>query len=202
MYLLTLTWYIIIRTSRDYIYGIWYVNTHGVFQETQKIQSFFHSFQNQVTKGGWNLSPLLERTCLFHLANPMFGDDLVTQGARGTRSHDNDIAILEYSSLRLTHWRLSKIAPISQVTAMINSWIFLKMFEFWLKFDWSLSISIQLTTGQHWFREREREIKFIGLFENRGHRGPYSPYKPFNHNLYIGIIIFPHIDNPQYTGYD
>ena len=46
------------------------------------------------------------------------------------------------------------------------------------------------------------EIKFIGLFENRGHRGPYSPYKPFNHNLYIGIIIFPHIDNPQYTGYD
>ena len=52
------------------------------------------------------------------------------------------------------------------------------------------------------YREREREIKFIGLFENRGHRGPYSPYKPFNHNLYIGIIIFPHIDNPQYTGYD
>ena len=50
--------------------------------------------------------------------------------------------------------------------------------------------------------EREREIKFIGLFENRGHRGPYSPYKPFNHDLYIGIIIFPHIDNPQYTGYD
>ena len=43
--------------------------------------------------------------------------------------------------------------------------------------------------------EREREIKFIGLFENRGHRGPYSPYKPFNHNLYIGIIIFPHISN-------
>ena len=30
----------------------------------------------------------------------------------------------------------------------------------------------------------------------------YSPYKPFNHNLYIGIIIFPHIDNPQSTGYN
>ena len=50
--------------------------------------------------------------------------------------------------------------------------------------------------------EREREIKFIGLFEDRGHRGPYSPYKPFNHNLYIEIIIFPHIDNPQSTGYN
>ena len=50
--------------------------------------------------------------------------------------------------------------------------------------------------------ERERDIKFIGLFEDRGHRGPYSPYKPFNHNLYIGIIIFPHIDNPRSTGYN
>ena len=48
----------------------------------------------------------------------------------------------------------------------------------------------------------EREIKFIGLFEDRGHRGPYSPYKPFDHNLYIGIIIFPHIDNQQSTGYN
>ena len=35
-------------------------------------------------------------------------------------------------------------------------------------------------------------------------------YEYFNRNwpcykgflLYIGIIIFPHIDNPQYTGYD
>ena len=50
--------------------------------------------------------------------------------------------------------------------------------------------------------EREREIKFIGLFEDGGHRGSYSPYKPFNHNLYIGIIIFPHKDNPQSTGYN
>ena len=55
----------------------------------------------------------------------------------------------------------------------------------------SEAMALSLKDGQ---REREREIKFIGLFENRGHRGPYSPYKPFNHNLYIGIIIFPHID--------
>ena len=48
----------------------------------------------------------------------------------------------------------------------------------------------------------EREIKSIGLFEDRGHQGTYSPYKPFNHNLYIGIVIFPHIDNPQSTGYN
>ena len=52
-----------------------------------------------------------------------------------------------------------------------------------------------------WMCERER-LSLSAFFENRGHWGPYSPYKPFNHNLYIGIIIFPHIDNPQYTGYD
>ena len=50
--------------------------------------------------------------------------------------------------------------------------------------------------------EREREMKFISLFVDRGHRGPYRPYKPCNQNLYIGIIIFPRIDNPQSTGYN
>ena len=49
---------------------------------------------------------------------------------------------------------------------------------------------------------REREIKFIGLFDDRRHQGPYIPYKLFYHNLYIEIIIFPHIDNPQSTGYN
>ena len=57
-------------------------------------------------------------------------------------------------------------------------------------------ITLSVTKASPSLQEREREIKFIGLFEDRGHRGPYSPYKPFNHNLYIGIIIFPHIDNP------
>ena len=57
-----------------------------------------------------------------------------------------------------------------------------------------------------------REIAFIGLLGGylcegiflggQRARGPYSPYKPCNHNLYTGIIIFPHIDNPQSTGYN
>ena len=41
-----------------------------------------------------------------------------------------------------------------------------------------------IVTVQKW----EREIKFIGLFADRGHRGPNSPYKPCNHNLYIAIV--------------
>ena len=43
-------------------------------------------------------------------------------------------------------------------------------------------------------------IEFNGLSGDSGKRGPYSPYKPCNDSLYIGIIIFPHIDNPQSTG--
>ena len=43
--------------------------------------------------------------------------------------------------------------------------------------------------------------KFLGLSRDSGQRGPYSPYKPCNHSLYIGIIIFPHLDNTQSTGH-
>ena len=38
-------------------------------------------------------------------------------------------------------------------------------------------------------------IKFDGLSGDSGQRGPY---KPCNHSLYIGIIIFPHIDSTIY----
>ena len=39
-------------------------------------------------------------------------------------------------------------------------------------------------------------IKFNRLSVDSGQPGPYSPYKPCN-DLYIGIMIFPHIDNTQ-----
>ena len=51
------------------------------------------------------------------------------------------------------------------------------------------------------FSDAEREpvsewvIIFNGLSVDSGKRGPYSPYKSCIHSLYIGIIIFPHIDN-------
>ena len=38
----------------------------------------------------------------------------------------------------------------------------------------------------------------LTAFWDSGHRVPCSPYKPCNHNLYIGIIIFPRINNTQY----
>ena len=48
----------------------------------------------------------------------------------------------------------------------------------------------------------EWAIKFNSLSGDSGQRGPYSPYKPCNHSLYIGIIIFPHIDNTQSTDHN
>ena len=44
-----------------------------------------------------------------------------------------------------------------------------------------------------------RVIKFNSLSEDSGQRGPHSPYKPCDHYLYIGIIIFPHLDKTQPT---
>ena len=52
------------------------------------------------------------------------------------------------------------------------------------------------------FLERERETERLSLSAFLGTSGPYSPYQPCNRNLYIGIIIFPHIDHPQSTGDD
>ena len=53
--------------------------------------------------------------------------------------------------LVLTHWGWDKMATISQTT-FSNTFIWMKMFEFWLKFHWSLFLGVQLTIFQHWFR--------------------------------------------------
>ena len=45
------------------------------------------------------------------------------------------------------------------------------------------------------------EIPHKIAYPHIGHRGPCDPYKTCDHNLCIGIIIFPHIDNPKSTGY-
>ena len=47
--------------------------------------------------------------------------------------------------------------------------------------------------------ESEGVIKFNGFPGDRGHQGPY---RPCNRSLYIGIIIFPHIDYTQSTGHN
>ena len=51
----------------------------------------------------------------------------------------------------LTHWGRDKMAAISQTTSS-SAFSWMKMFEFWLKFQWCLFLRVQLTLFQHWFR--------------------------------------------------
>ena len=52
---------------------------------------------------------------------------------------------------RLTHWGWDKIAAASQ-KMFSNTFSWVKMYEFWLKFHWSLFPGVQLTIFHHWFR--------------------------------------------------
>ena len=59
-----------------------------------------------------------------------------------------------YASLclnELTHWGRDKMDAISQKT-FSSAFSWLKMFEFQLKFHWSLFLGAQLAIFQHWFR--------------------------------------------------
>ena len=51
----------------------------------------------------------------------------------------------------LTHWGREKMDAISQ-TKFSSAFSWMKIFEFRLKFHWSLFLSVQLTIFQHWFR--------------------------------------------------
>ena len=51
----------------------------------------------------------------------------------------------------LTHWDRDKMDAISQ-TIFWSAFSWMKMFEFRLKFHWSLFLRVQLTIFQHWFR--------------------------------------------------
>ena len=50
----------------------------------------------------------------------------------------------------LTHWDWDKMAAISQATFW-SAFSWMKMYEFRLKFHWSLFPVVQLTIFQHWF---------------------------------------------------
>ena len=52
---------------------------------------------------------------------------------------------------KLRHWGWDKMDAISQTT-FSNAFSWMKMFEFQLKFHWSLFLGVQLTIFQHWLR--------------------------------------------------
>ena len=51
----------------------------------------------------------------------------------------------------LTHWGRDKMDAIFQTT-FSNAFLWMKMYEFRLRFHWSLFLRFQLTLIQHWFR--------------------------------------------------
>ena len=51
-----------------------------------------------------------------------------------------------------THWGQDQMDAISQTT-FSSAFSWMKMFEFQLKFHWSLFLRFQLTIFQHWFRK-------------------------------------------------
>ena len=55
------------------------------------------------------------------------------------------------AGMLLTHWGRDKMDAIFQTT-FSNAFSWMKMFEYRLKFHWSLFLMVQLTISQHWFR--------------------------------------------------
>ena len=51
----------------------------------------------------------------------------------------------------LSCWGWDKMDAISQTT-FSSAFSWMKMFEFWLKFDWNLFITFKLTIFHHWLR--------------------------------------------------
>ena len=69
-------------------------------------------------------------------------------------SHDLHILQKTVKNLNnplLTHWGWDQIDAMSQTT-FSNEFSWMKMYEYRLKFHWSLFLRVQLTISQHWFR--------------------------------------------------
>ena len=64
----------------------------------------------------------------------------------------NYVSTLAFTDVSyLTHWGRDKMDAISQTT-FSSAFLWMKMFEFRLKFHWSLFPRVQSTINQHWFR--------------------------------------------------
>ena len=69
--------------------------------------------------------------------------------ASGHYYEHKDVTSIGNPMIKLTHWGWDKIA-ISQTT-FSNAFSWMKMYEFCLRFHWSLFLRFELTIFQHWF---------------------------------------------------
>ena len=68
--------------------------------------------------------------------------------SQGISSYGIYLHFLEYSSL--IHWGQNKIAISQVIFSNAHSWM--KIYEFNLRFHWSLFLRFELTIFHHWFR--------------------------------------------------
>ena len=111
----------------------------------------------------------------------------------------------------LIHWDWDEIGTILQITfsnafSWKNALIAIKIIKFIPR--GRINNFLTLVQIMAWRRLGDKPLSEVGEWlsstavlgtADSGHRGPFCPYKPCNHSLYIGIIIFPHIDYLQAT---
>ena len=82
---------------------------------------------------------------------------------------------LASSPTGLTHWGQDKMAAVSQTTfSKVFSWM--KIYEFWLKFHWSLFLMVQLAIFHHWFRKWLGAVQATSHYLNQWWLGYWSIY--------------------------
>ena len=76
-----------------------------------------------------------------------------SQGTTCTTKFQSYPGLLKWepSKQPLTHWGRDEMDALTQ-TAFSSAFFWKKMFDFRLKFHWSLFLSVQSTIFQHWFR--------------------------------------------------
>ena len=95
--------------------------------------------------------------------------------------------LMKWSSVILTHWGRERMAAISQTTYS-NAFLWMKIYEFRLKFHWSLFPRVQLTIFQHWFRW------WLGADQATSHylNQWWSDYRPIYASLGLNELILCH----------
>ena len=122
-------------------------------------QQYYENVNNSIQTCNWFLSIIKFKRIITvpadglapHSARPSAGTALIAKlPLFFTSSIDFETSSLT-RWLHLTHWGRDKIDAISQTT-FSSAFCWMKMYEFRLKFHWSLFIRVSLTIFQHWFR--------------------------------------------------
>ena len=101
--------------------------------------------------------------------------DFQRQAITKTKSR---VLLLVPKASHLTHWGRNKIDAILQTTFW-NAFFLMKMFEFRIRFHWSLFLRVQSTVIQYWFRQWLGAVQATSHYLNQC----WLDYRPINASL-------------------